>query len=104
MRLMVLSVNRAALHKLPPEAVRTSFERIAKEGRFRGGMITSLRQHFVWIHKFTDSGGASADGITRSEARFYRRLAENSLGLMCSHDLDGRLLWINPAAAQSLGY
>ncbi len=38
------------------------------------------------------------------ETRFYRRFAENSLGLMCSHDLDGILLWINPAAANSLGY
>jgi len=58
----------------------------------------------VWIHKFTDSESPSPDGMTRSEARFYRRLAENSLGLMCCHDLDGVLLWINSAAAQSLGY
>src|SRR5262249_2415890 len=29
---------------------------------------------------------------------------ENSLGLMCIHDLDGMLLTINAAAAQSLGY
>jgi hypothetical protein len=29
---------------------------------------------------------------------------ENSLGLMCIHDLDGILRFINPAAAQSLGY
>jgi PAS domain S-box-containing protein len=36
--------------------------------------------------------------------RYYRLLVENSLGLMCSHDLDGVLLWINPAAARSLGY
>src|SRR5437764_4731156 len=34
----------------------------------------------------------------------YRLLVENSLGLMCVHDLDGVLLAINPAAAQSLGY
>ncbi|HWE60497.1 MAG TPA: PAS domain-containing sensor histidine kinase, partial [Chloroflexota bacterium] len=36
--------------------------------------------------------------------RLYRLLVENSLGLMCSHDLDGVLLSINPAAAHSLGY
>ncbi len=36
--------------------------------------------------------------------RFNRLLVENSLGLMCSHDLDGVLLSINPAAAHSLGY
>jgi two-component system, cell cycle sensor histidine kinase and response regulator CckA len=34
----------------------------------------------------------------------YRLLVENSLGLMCVHDLDGQLLTINPAAAESLGY
>ncbi len=34
----------------------------------------------------------------------YRLLVENSLGLMCIHDMEGVLLTINPAAAQSLGY
>jgi len=31
-------------------------------------------------------------------------LVENSLGLFCTHDLDGVLLFVNPAAAESLGY
>ncbi|MBV8570976.1 MAG: PAS domain S-box protein [Acidobacteriaceae bacterium] len=35
---------------------------------------------------------------------FYQRLADNSLGLLCCHDLDGFLIWINLAAAKSLGY
>ncbi len=34
----------------------------------------------------------------------YRLLVENSLGLMCIHDLNGVILSINPAAAASLGY
>jgi PAS domain S-box-containing protein len=34
----------------------------------------------------------------------YRLLVENSLGLLCIHDLDGVLLAVNPAVAQSLGY
>jgi len=34
----------------------------------------------------------------------YRHLVENSLGLICTHDLDGVLLSVNPAAADSLGY
>lgn len=38
------------------------------------------------------------------EAGFYRQLAENSLGLICCHDLEGVLLWINSAAANALGY
>lgn len=40
----------------------------------------------------------------RERDYLYRLLVENSLGLMCSHDLDGVLLSINPAAASSLGY
>lgn len=38
------------------------------------------------------------------EARLYKSLAESSLGLMCCHDPDGILVWINSAAASSLGY
>ncbi len=36
--------------------------------------------------------------------QLYRLLVENSLGLMCIHDLDGLLLEINPAASESLQY
>lgn len=41
---------------------------------------------------------------SEQQLRLYRLLVENSLGLMCIHDLDGMLLTINAAAAQSLGY
>ncbi|WP_109125078.1 PAS domain S-box protein [Dyella sp. C11] len=41
--------------------------------------------------------------VQRSEHRF-RKLFEESLGLICTHDLDGTILSANPAAAQSLGY
>src|ERR1041384_8085045 len=34
----------------------------------------------------------------------YRLLVEESLGLMCIHDLDGVLLAVNPAVLRSLGY
>ena len=38
-----------------------------------------------------------------SESRF-RKLFQHSLGLICTHDLQGVLLSVNPAAAESLGY
>lgn len=38
------------------------------------------------------------------ESASYRDLVENSLGLICTHDLSGRLLTINPAGADLLGY
>jgi len=40
----------------------------------------------------------------RQQLRLYRLLVENSLGLMCIHDLDGNLVTINRAAVESLGY
>lgn len=63
-----------------------------------------IKDSVVWIENFIDPGCSSPDLKTRLEAGFYRRLAENSLGLMCCHDLHGVLLWVNAAAAQSLGY
>src|SRR6188472_3759659 len=43
------------------------------------------------------------EAFEQSERR-YRDLVDHSLGLICTHDLDGRLLSINPAAAHFLGY
>jgi PAS domain S-box-containing protein len=40
----------------------------------------------------------------RENQKHYRDLVENSLDLMCTHDLNGVLLTINLAAARSLGY
>lgn len=34
----------------------------------------------------------------------FRSLVEQSLGLMCVHDLEGKLLFVNKAAADSLGF
>ena len=41
--------------------------------------------------------------IKESEDR-YRDLVEHSQDLMCTHDLNGRLLSVNPAVARALGY
>jgi diguanylate cyclase (GGDEF)-like protein/PAS domain S-box-containing protein len=43
------------------------------------------------------------DSVEASERRF-RDLFEHSVGLICTHDMDGVLLSINPAAALALGY
>jgi len=60
------------------------------------------------------SNAAALEGLTaawrsvndalRDSERRYRDLVEYSLGLICTHDLVGTILSINPAAAQSLGY
>lgn len=46
---------------------------------------------------------AAQDLLRESEER-YRDLVENSEDLICTHDLDGRLLSVNATAARILGY
>ncbi len=43
------------------------------------------------------------EDLRRSEVR-YRAVVENSRSLFCTHDLEGRILSINPAALSALGY
>lgn len=50
----------------------------------------------------TNSKRAEA-ALAQSEKR-YRELVDSGLGLICTHDLDGNLLSVNPAAARALGY
>jgi two-component system cell cycle sensor histidine kinase/response regulator CckA len=47
---------------------------------------------------------SAADELLDGGEKRYRHLVENSLGLICTHDLDGIVLSVNPAAANSLGY
>ena len=55
------------------------------------------------IARNTSSDLTVGEGVDRLEKR-YRHLVENSLGLICTHDLTGVILSVNPAAADSLGY
>src|SRR5206468_2211808 len=55
------------------------------------------------IEGITAAWHRAADALLDSERR-YRELVEYSLGLICTHDLTGTILSINPAAATSLGY
>ena len=45
-----------------------------------------------------------AEQKLRDSERRYRSLVDNSQGLIWTHDLDGKILSINPAAAHLLGY
>src|SRR5215468_6659525 len=40
----------------------------------------------------------------RDRLELFRQFVENSQGLVCSHDLTGKLLYVSPASAIELGY
>ncbi|HLQ51518.1 MAG TPA: PAS domain S-box protein [Terriglobales bacterium] len=50
------------------------------------------------------SARKTAEEQLRLSEERHRKLVDESLGLMCTHSLDGRLLSINPAALQALGW
>ena len=64
--------------------------------------VTNDSRHDV-LDGITAAWQQAKDAFANSERR-YRNLVEHSLGLICTHDLTGRLRSINPAAARSLGY
>ena len=70
----------------------------------RGGLLSDLAALEQRIARSSSEAAAAAnESLDWSEKR-YRHLVENSLGLICTHDLDGIVLSVNPAAASSLGY
>jgi len=80
-----------------PDGVRqliiVTFPFLKPDGRvFVGGVAVDVTTLHV-----------TRDRLAQSENR-YRHLVESSRGLICTHDLTGRLLSVNPAALKLLGY
>jgi PAS domain S-box-containing protein len=65
--------------------------------------LHEMRERLSNLRDSEDARGRAEEALRQSEMRF-RDLVEQSLGLICTHDLDGVLLSINPAAAHALGY
>lgn len=69
----------------------------ARELRYAGRPARLVMARDVTIER-------QAIGRIEASERRFRDLFEQSLGLICTHDFDGVLLSINPAAAGALGY
>src|SRR5689334_5855333 len=69
----------------------------------KGWFLSDLAALEDRIARSAASARPLGESTDPSEKR-YRHLVENSLGLICTHDLDGVVLSVNPAAADSLGY
>src|SRR5262245_32278612 len=65
--------------------------------------LAALRQRYAAIETaLLLSPSPPYDGVW--DHALYRHVVEHGQGLICLHDLDGVLLFINPAAALALGY
>ncbi|MET0936104.1 MAG: PAS domain S-box protein, partial [Luteibacter sp.] len=78
---------------------RSRWVRSVGEVEPRGGPAKRL----VGALQDTTDRRRAVASLEASERRF-RQLFHYSLGLICTHDLDGILMSVNPAAADSLGY
>ena len=85
------------------EAVRAGAEDYLVKGSVDGITFARVLRYAIERKRRTPSEDESPDEYERTED-LYRRIVEFSQGLICTHDLDGKLMSVNPAAAHSLGY
>ena len=81
---------------LGDDAIRSGAQDYVVKHRLRAETLPRLLRNALMRARLEEA-------LRRSEQR-GRALFEHGLGLLCAHDLDGRLLDINPAAAQALGF
>ena len=65
--------------------------------------LTALRQRCAALEAALSPPSTCPQAMP-ADPVWYRHVVEHGLGLICMHDLDGVLLFINPAAARLLGY
>ena len=65
--------------------------------------LVEMRDRLAALEQLTAAHQREYDRL-RERAELYRQLVENSQGLVCTHDLEGRLIYVSPASAWELGY
>ena len=91
-QLEAIAVSSGARKYLLIEPLRLSYQEVR-------GLAQKAREKNLDYERLLETEKA-----LRESERRYRDLVDNSLGLICTHDLDGNLLMVNPAAATSLDY
>ncbi len=66
-------------------------------------LVELEREYIVALSRDISERKRAEDALRESEDR-YRDLVEHTEDLVCTHDLDGRMLSVNPAPARALGY
>lgn len=100
-------IDRLLIERAPfiaPVVFRTRDGReIMTEGSFSFHIDKGTTMAFRGIFRNVTEKKKAEDELRNSEERF-RTQFENSLGIMATHDLRGRILSINAAAAETLGF
>ena len=91
-QLEAIAVSAGERKYLLIEPLRMSYQEVA-------GLAQKAREKSLDYERLLE-----VEKALRESERRYRDLVDNSRGLICTHDLDGNLLMVNPAAATSLGY
>ena len=99
---------RISLENLSPWLHEFPIRTTAGEDKWLRGHSIPRREadgSTCWRGVFVDiTGGKQAEQALRDSEDRYRDLVEHSQDLICTHDLDGRLLSVNSAVFKSLGY
>ncbi|PYQ27947.1 MAG: hypothetical protein DMF56_17535 [Acidobacteria bacterium] len=107
--LVAKHVREARLESFEAVALRANGERIPVEVRGATGKTSGVR--VTTIHDISDRKVAERElrAIDNARAQLiateyrYRELVESTHDLLCEHDLDGKIVSVNPAAARALG-
>ena len=101
--LPIVIVSRISEEGVAIDAVRAGAEDYVVKGSIDGITFSRVVRYAIERKRRKANEEESAEEYERTED-LYRRIVEFSQGLICTHDLDGKLLSVNPAAAHSLGY
>lgn len=67
-------------------------------------LLVSFIIYFARMVHRADISRRSAERAMAEKEELYRTLVDHGMGLICTHDIDGRVISVNPAALRTLGF